>query len=164
MWTSLLKFSWQTLYIIKIACMLCRVDISISYIIDFVIEIVQQWNQTIYSHPSHCHYCNVVFVLFYNITIYTNSLLSHIHVNIAELLNMTCTLIAIGVILGNLTVQFLNVKQMPTDVECWLALSHPPSSTNKKDFHGHGQQSLGLWLWRSDLHINIIVTQFVQIA
>jgi hypothetical protein len=41
-------------------------------------------------------------VLFQNITCYTNSLLSHIHVNTANLLNTTCTLVATNVILGRL--------------------------------------------------------------
>ena len=51
------------------------------------------------SHWYHCHYCNVDFVSFHNITCYTNSLLSCIHVNTANLLNITYTLIVTGVTL-----------------------------------------------------------------
>ena len=57
------------------------------------------------SHAScchHCHYCNVDFVLFHNATCYTNYLLSRNYVNIADLLNITCTLVVIGIILGRL--------------------------------------------------------------
>jgi hypothetical protein len=50
----------------------------------------------------HCHYCNVDFVLFRNVTCYTDSLLSCIHVDTTDLLNITCTLFATCVILGRL--------------------------------------------------------------
>ena len=50
----------------------------------------------------YCHYCRLTFMLFRNITCYINSLLSRIHVNAANLLNITCTLVAVGVILGRL--------------------------------------------------------------
>ena len=39
------------------------------------------------------------FVLFYNVTCYTNSLISCIHVNIKEFRNIMCTLVVTGVIL-----------------------------------------------------------------
>jgi hypothetical protein len=42
------------------------------------------------------------FVLFHSVTCYTNSIVSHIHVNIAKLCNITCTLVATGVILRSL--------------------------------------------------------------
>ena len=44
------------------------------------------------SRCHHCHYCNVDYLLFHNVTQYTNSLLSCIHVKIATLLNGMCTL------------------------------------------------------------------------
>ena len=50
----------------------------------------------------YCHYCRLTFMLFCNITCCINSLLSRIHVNTANLLNITCTLVAVGVILGRL--------------------------------------------------------------
>ena len=50
-------------------------------------------------HCSYCHYYNVDFVLFHNITYYTNSPLSHIHLNTTQLLNITCTLVSTRVIL-----------------------------------------------------------------
>ena len=60
------------------------------------------------SHASRCHhckyyqYCNVGFVLFHNVTCYTNSLLSHIHTNTIEHPNITCTLFATSMILRSL--------------------------------------------------------------
>ena len=49
-----------------------------------------------------CHYCNVDFVLFHNVTCYINSLSSRIHVNTTQVLNITCTLVATSVILWSL--------------------------------------------------------------
>ena len=44
---------------------------------------------------KHTHrYWNVDFVLFHSVTCYTNSHLSHTHANIAQLLNVTRTLVA----------------------------------------------------------------------
>ena len=42
------------------------------------------------------------FVLFHNVTCYTNSIISHIHVNITKLRNIMCTLVATGMILRSL--------------------------------------------------------------
>lgn len=68
---------------------------SLSYIAR--LQTIHQRIQTTRSHASRfhlCHcwcYCNVDYVLFYNVTRYTNSLLSScIHVNTAHLLNTTC--------------------------------------------------------------------------
>jgi hypothetical protein len=47
----------------------------------FDIQISHPRIQTTHSHTSHCHYCNVDFVVFHNVTCYTNSLLSCIHIN-----------------------------------------------------------------------------------
>src|SRR5450631_1457905 len=44
----------------------------------------------------------ISFVLFHNVTCYTNSIASRIHVNTTKLYNITCTLVAIGVILRSL--------------------------------------------------------------
>jgi hypothetical protein len=60
---------------------------SLPCIIDVDIKINHQRIQTTNSHASHCHhyncchYCNVDFVLFHNVTCYNNSLLSCIHAN-----------------------------------------------------------------------------------
>ena len=62
-------------------------------------------------HHHYCHYCNVGFVLFHNVTCFTNSVLSHIHLNAAGLLNIiTCTVVATGVILGRL--EFTNKDRL----------------------------------------------------
>ena len=74
--------------------------ISLSYITDFDIHIIHRRIQTTRSHASHCHhchychYCNVDFVLFHDGTCYIHPLLLCIHVKIAYLLNMMCTLTA----------------------------------------------------------------------
>jgi hypothetical protein len=74
--------------------------VSLSYIMDFVIEISHQGIQTTRSHASRCHhyndyhYCNVDFVVFHNVTCYTNSLSLRIHAKTTELLNIMCTLVA----------------------------------------------------------------------
>ena len=64
---------------------------SFSYIIGFDIKIIHQRIKTTSSHVSRRHYCNVDIVVFHNITCYTNSLLSQIHVNTTKFLNITCT-------------------------------------------------------------------------
>jgi hypothetical protein len=48
------------------------------------------------------------FVLFHNVTCYTNSLLLCIHVNIIEFYNITCTSVTTNVILQNL--DCINIK------------------------------------------------------
>ena len=53
-------------------------------------------------HCQYCHYCTVDFVLFHNFTCYTSSRLSRVHVNSTNLLDITCILVATGVILGRL--------------------------------------------------------------
>ena len=47
------------------------------------------------------------FVLFHNVTWYMDSLLSRIHVNTTYLLNIMCTLVAAGLMLGRLECNLL---------------------------------------------------------
>ena len=54
--------------------------------------------KTKWSEPHHIIKM-LHFVLFYNVTWYTNSIVSRIHVNTTNLCNITCTLVATGVIL-----------------------------------------------------------------
>jgi hypothetical protein len=42
----------------------------------------------------------LIVVLFHNVTRYIDSLLMRIHVNITNLLNLTCTLVATSMVLG----------------------------------------------------------------
>jgi hypothetical protein len=74
----------------------------------FNIKINHQINQSTCSHASRCHHCNhchyyiVDFVLFHDVTCYTNYLLSCIYVNTMKLLNITCTLVAASMIAWSL--------------------------------------------------------------
>ena len=76
-----------------------------SYITYFDFKLIRQRSQTTRLHVScyhHCHYCNVDFVLFHNVTCYTNSLLSCIQVHTTNLFSIMCTLVATCMILGRL--------------------------------------------------------------
>ena len=86
----------------------------------FAINKIHQRIQTTCSHTSrcpHCHYCNVNFVLFHNVTCYIVPLLSCIKVNIAFLFNVLCTLVAAKHVLGRLELSWkrhhlhINLKQ-----------------------------------------------------
>ena len=74
--------------------------ISVPHIMVFDNKVSHQRIHTTHSHASHCHHCNncnccnVDFVLFHNVTWYTNSILSCIHVNTTNILNVTYTLVA----------------------------------------------------------------------
>lgn len=71
-----------------------RCHIYLPYITCLNIKINHPIIKTTRSHAScrhHCqyfHHCNVYFVLFHNSTYYTNHLLSRIHVNTSNLLNI----------------------------------------------------------------------------
>ena len=78
-------------------------DNSLPYSMGFDIKTTQlRIKQHAREHTSRCHYYDVDFVLFHNVTCYGNALLSLIHVSTTHLLNTTCSLVAIGMILGKL--------------------------------------------------------------
>lgn len=77
--------------------------ISLPYITGFHIKIIHQSIET--THQVVIIVIIIIAmltVLFHNVICYTNSLLAHIHVNTRCLLNITCTLAAMGMILGRL--------------------------------------------------------------
>ena len=103
--------------------------ISISYVKGFDIEIIHQGIQITCSHTSyhhHFHYCNVSFVSFPNVTCYTNSLLSCIHVNTTYLLNVTCTLVATCMILRRIK---CSARWVPNPTWGHVHLPHPFQSS-----------------------------------
>ena len=53
------------------------------------------------------------FVSFHNVICYTNSIASRIHANTTKLHNITCTLVATGVILWRLGFSWLSVFPVP---------------------------------------------------
>ena len=94
------------MFLVKISLLV--VTFPSPYITGFDIKVIHQRIQATSLHAScchhchHCHYCNIDFVFFHNVAPYTNSLLSCIHVNTADLLNITCTLVTSSMILGKL--------------------------------------------------------------
>ena len=88
------------------------------------IKVIHQRVQSTCSHaPRHpyCHYCNADFVLFHNVTCYINTLLSCIHVNIAHLLNITCTSVTTCMILGREEYTCCNIIDcvFTSGMYCW---------------------------------------------
>jgi hypothetical protein len=75
-------------------------------------------------HCLHCHYWNVDFVLFHNVTCYTNPLLSCIHVNITNLLNIMCTFVATCVILGRLKCSCMQSLYSWEVASLWYKIVH----------------------------------------
>ena len=67
----------------------------------------------------HSHYRNVEFVLFHDVTCYTYSLLSRIHVNIAKF--FMCTLVATTVILHSVE---CTRKLFPSDPTQHTSIPH----------------------------------------
>ena len=94
----------EWMFLVSISHLVVAFPIHISRGLD--IKVIHQRIQATRSQASHCHhyscchYRNVDFVLFHNVTCYINSLLSCIQVHTTCLLNITCTMVAIGVICG----------------------------------------------------------------
>ena len=93
----------------------------------FYITIIHQRIQTTRSHTllcHHYHFCTIDFVLFHNVTHYTNSLLSRFHVNKTDLVNIICTLLAAGTVLGRLEYNNHPGKATLTGRTCfpWISL------------------------------------------
>ena len=56
---------------------------------------------------------HVFFVLFYNVTCYTNAIISHIHLNTTKLCNIMCSVVATCVILRSLEcITFTNFSHL----------------------------------------------------
>ena len=68
---------------------------------------------------SLCHCCDVDFVLFHNVTCYTNSLLSCIHINTTCLLNSTYTL-ACHMLDSREVMDDWNLNEIMPIIEKWI--------------------------------------------
>jgi hypothetical protein len=95
-------------------CVMCQYVDSVSscscLVLLFLMLLVECWcmlcyitreGQVEWTTPHHT-IIMLHFVLFHRVTCYTNSLVSRIHVNTTKLHNITCTLVATGVILRSL--------------------------------------------------------------
>ena len=73
--------------------------VSLPNITGFDFQINHMSHTSRCRHCKSCHYHTVDFIAFHNVTCYTNSLLTRIHVNTTKPLNITYTLVATSVIL-----------------------------------------------------------------
>ena len=89
---------------------------SLPYITVFWHQITQQRTQTTCSHALRCHLCLCVI---HNVTCYVYSLLSHIHVNLTDLLDIMCILVATIVIFGRLGCSLSNWSHNRVHVVTW---------------------------------------------
>ena len=95
------------------------------------------------------------FVLFHSVTCYTNSLVSHIHVNTTKLHNITCILVATIVILWSLECTICN----PCTLSCVGKFSYQFTMHNGRNFiliahpiaKGLIELVTSLHLWRCDV-------------
>ena len=87
------------------------------------------------------------FVLFHSVTCYTNPTVTRIHVNTTKLRNITCTLVATGVILQSLectwkiaTCNRLDLESMRIRTEDYVVFAGCGFGDDNK-----GTQSLNMW-------------------
>jgi hypothetical protein len=75
------------------------------------------------------------FVLFHSVTCYTNSPILRIHVTTTKLRNITCTLVAIAVILRNVECNSRNTHYTKYDIECLIVFSVTTLSCSTLNFN-----------------------------
>ena len=113
----------------------------------FDLKVIYRRIQISRSHASRCHhyndcrYCNVDFVLFHNVTNYTNFLLSRIHVSTTCLLTIPCTLIATSMILGRFKC-ILVPEHYLTAINCSILFLLSDSASASHESHLFSQQNL----------------------
>ena len=94
-------------------CAMCRYvecHLLILILLPLLMPLVECWCMHMPHRPGrpsgvdHMHHTIQMlhFVLFHSVTCYTNSIVSHMHVNTTKFCNITCTLVATGVILWSL--------------------------------------------------------------
>ena len=86
-------------------------------------------------HCNYCHFCNVDFVLFHIVTYDANCLVSHIHINTTNLLNIMCTLIAMCMILGRLECVTCMDDKYCFPFECIWTFWHTKYTLKEQCFH-----------------------------